>query len=245
MTQKFGNVAFRYSNDRGKPVFAPSEHGRKVGCELKALVEARFKPDNFYYHLRTGGHVAAIHAHRSKRYFARLDLENFFYGVGRNRVARILQELGLNRGEYYAKWSTVRNPFSPPSYSLPYGFIQSPILASAVMSKSALGDYLREVSGQVVVSVYVDDICVSGNNHRVLERVYRKIRRKAVESNFAINEKKSAAAARTLELFNCHLEHLTTIVTDERQAAFRAETRSPRSQAAFEAYCDAIARGNS
>jgi hypothetical protein len=244
MNQRFGNVAYSYRNSRGKPVFAPSEDGRRIGYQLKKLVEANFTPDPFYFHLLKGGHVAAIHAHRSKRYFARLDLENYFYSIGRNRIARILQELGLNRAEHFSKWSTVKNPFDDPSYALPYGFVQSPLLASVVMAASGLGQLLRDLQCQVVVSVYVDDIALSSNNLRTLERAFRKLRRLAVASNFKINEAKSVSPGLTIELFNCHLARMQTLVTDARQAEFHSEPRTPKSVAAFEAYCAAVARGN-
>jgi hypothetical protein len=142
----------------------PSDEGRKIGQELKRKVERRFSPPSFYYHLRDGGHVAAIHAHRSKKYFARVDIENFFYSISRNRVARALRQLDLAGSERYAKWSTVKNPYSNPSYSLPYGFIQSPILASIVLAQSPLGACLTEIAERVLVSVYMDDIAISGNN---------------------------------------------------------------------------------
>lgn len=244
MTGAFGNCEYRFERPNGKPVFAPSKMGRRIGRQLKQRIELRYKPDHFYYHLREGGHVAAIHTHREKKYFARLDLENFFYSIARNRVARAIQGLGFARGQYYAKWSTVKNPYAPPSYALPYGFVQSPILASLVLSKSSLGSFLREIDGLVNVSVYVDDIAISGNNRRVLERTYRKMRRKVAESEFTINEAKSAAPGTSFELFNCHIERMRSVVTDARRAEFYAEVRTPRSEAAFEEYCSAIEHGN-
>jgi Reverse transcriptase (RNA-dependent DNA polymerase) len=244
MPSAFGNVAYKYLNGRGKQVFVPSNEGRKVGSEIKRAVEKRFAPDLFFYHLRDGGHVAAIHLHRSRRYFARIDIENFFYGVARNRVARALQELGISGGERYANWSTVKNPYAPPSYALPYGFIQSPLLATLVLARSPLGQHLRDLADKVTVSVYMDDIAISCNNKRVLERAFRKLRRKVPESNFTINEAKSIAPARQMALFNCQLEHLTTLVSEARRAEFYSEPRSDRSEAGFAAYCRSVEKGN-
>ncbi len=244
MAVRFGNCAYSYKNKKGKPVYAPSDEGRKIGRELKRKVERRFEPPPYFFHLRDGGHVAALHIHRAHRYFARVDIQNFFYGISRNRVARCLQELGLPGSERYAKWSTVKNPFRQPSYSLPYGFIQSPLLASLVLARSPVGAFLAEVSEMVTVSVFVDDIAISGNNGRVLERAYRKLRRKMIEANFAINEEKSRAPGLELELFNCHLTQLHATVLDARRAEFYSVPRSALSESAFEDYCASVEFGN-
>ncbi len=244
MAPPFGNCAYSYENNRGKPVFVPSDEGRKIGRELKRKLERRFDPPEFYFHLRDGGHVAAIHAHRAKKYFARVDIENFFYSISRNRVARALRHLNMAGSERYAKWSTVKNPYGNPSYSLPYGFVQSPILASIVLAQSPLGALLNELAERVLVSVYMDDIAISSNNLRNLERAFRKIRRKCKESKFPINEAKSCAPGLEMELFNCHLTRMQTLVTEARRQVFYSEPRSELSEAAFEAYCIAIEEGN-
>lgn len=240
----FGNCEYRFNRPNGKPVYVPTEDGRRIGKQIVAKVRRGYDPESYFYHFQKGGHVAAIHVHRKNKYFARVDLENFFYSISRNRVARAIQELGLARGEFYAKWSTVKNQFAPPSYALPYGFVQSPVLASLILSQSALGQFLRELNGKVVVSVYVDDIAISGNNKRVLQRAYQKIRRMCVASNFVINQEKSAPPGLAIELFNCHLEHMRTVVTDSRRAEFLNIQRTDQSALAFEQYCEAIERGN-
>jgi hypothetical protein len=244
MVSGFGNCAYKYSNSRGKPVFVPTENGRKVGRELKRKLDRCFKPDFFFYHLRDGGHVAALHIHRKNRYFARVDIENFFYSIGRNRVVRCLQQLGFAGAEKYGKWSTVKNPCGQPTYSLPYGFVQSPILATLVLSRSDLGDFLRSISVDFTVSVYMDDIAISGNNLRKLQRVYRNVCQKLVVSKFPINAKKSIAPARAVELLNCQLSHLNSLVTADRRTEFYAQARSSLSQIAFEEYCKSVEDGN-
>jgi Reverse transcriptase (RNA-dependent DNA polymerase) len=245
MSAPFGNCEYRFYRSNGKPVFVPSEAGRRIGEQLIRKIRVRYQPDHFYYHLQKGGHVAAIHVHRQKKYFARIDLENFFYSIARNRLARTLQELGLARSEFYAKWSTVKNEFLPPPYAVPYGFVQSPLLASVVLSKSLLGQCLREIDGLVVVSVYVDDIAISGNNKQVLARTYNKLKRAVVASNFRINVEKSASPGLSMELFNCHLERMRCVVTEQRREQFYSIPRTPQSGIAFEEYCKAIENGNS
>ena len=63
----------------------------------------------------------------------------------------------------YPKESTVVWPnHTPKAYILPYGFVQSVIIASFCLHKSALGRYLNKLGGSgFKVSVYMDDIIVS------------------------------------------------------------------------------------
>ena len=245
MVAQFGNCAYSYKNSKEKPVFVPSDEGRKLGKQLKLKVESRFNPPWYFFHLQKGGHVAALHIHRKHRYFARVDIENFFYTVSRNRIARCLQKLGIGGGERFAKWSTIKNPYGEPTYSLPYGFVQSALLASLALAHSPVGTYLHELSNTVAVSVFMDDIAISGNNRRILERAYRKLIRNLAASPFKINVRKSQAPGLEVELFNCHMERLKTLVTEERRAVFYSTPRSEFGVAAFAAYCRSVQKGNS
>lgn len=132
MVVRFENFEFSFKL-KGKPVFKPSARGEAIGYDVKERVERAVAFDPFFYHLREGGHVAALHAHRNHPFFARIDIERFFYGISRNRVGRALADVGIPRAGFYARWSTVRNPYIDPRYALPYGFVQSPILATLVL----------------------------------------------------------------------------------------------------------------
>jgi hypothetical protein len=244
MSLLFRTYDYKYDGINGKPIFAPSEKGRRIGRRVKRLVQRKFAVDPFFYHLKQGGHVAALHVHRGQKYFARLDLENFFYSIGRNRVAHALYAIEVPRSGEYAKWSCVKNPFGEPGYALPYGFVQSPILASLVLARSQVGGYLRELQGEMVISVYVDDIALSSNNCRRLERAFRKLTRFVEASPFSINQQKSTEPGLRIELFNCHVERMRTLVTDARREEFYAVPRSPESQLEFERYCASVAHGN-
>jgi hypothetical protein len=63
-------------------------------------------------------------------------------------------------------------------------------------------------------------------------------------SGFTINENKSCPVTNQLGLFNCDLAHKRAEVTDARIEEFYAEERPARSQASFEAYCEAVKAGN-
>src|SRR5690606_16172514 len=131
---------------------------------IKAKVEEAYTFDPFVYHFKRGGHVGALHAHRKRAIFCRVDIEKFFYGIGRNRVVRALRDIGIDRAHHYARWSTVKNPYAEPGYALPYGFAQSPILATLVLMTSSVGEYLRSLPDDLTKSVYMDDIALSGDS---------------------------------------------------------------------------------
>src|SRR5690606_31651017 len=96
----------------------------------------------------------------------------FFYSIARNRVARALQDVGVTRARHYAKWSCVRNPYGDPRYVLPYGFVQSPILATLVLNCSAVGSFLRSLPAHVTVAVYMDDISLSSDSRSDLDSAF-------------------------------------------------------------------------
>ncbi|TPL49826.1 reverse transcriptase domain-containing protein [Mesorhizobium sp. B2-4-6] len=234
---------YRYSYLRkGKPVFVPSERGQAIGYALKEQIEAAVEFDQFLYHLRRGGHVAALHAHRQHRYFARIDIERFFYGIGRNRVARALAEIGIAKAGEAAKWSCVRNPYGEPRYALPYGFVQSPILATLVLMRSPVGAFLRDLP--VTASVYMDDISLSGDDKELLDTAFARLLQVLEQSNFALNKEKTQPPAEAVALFHCDLTHQHAAVKAARKAEFYSIDRSAASASAFERYCDGVANGN-
>jgi hypothetical protein len=239
------NCAYSYIGKKDRRIYVPTKRGRAIGHELTKLVKRHYNPDPFIFHLgEDGGHVTALHHHRNNKYFSKIDLSRFFYTIGRNRVKATLKAIGVPRPEYYARWSCVKNPYAPPSYALPYGFVQSPLVATLVLSRSGLGELLRAIADRITVSVYVDDIALSCNNRRNIDRAYAKLRKTILKSNFAINERKSIAPALTVDVFNCHLTRNETLVTDERQAEFYAVPRSLESETSFERYCESVAEGN-
>ena len=243
MPVEFRNFSYSYLR-KGKRVFAPSEIGRAIGNELKERIAGAVIFDDFYFHLKSGGHVSALHAHRPNEFFIRLDIKNFFYCIGRNRIARALKSCGIDRHSHYAKWSTVKNPFNDPSYALPYGFVQSPIVASLVLQNSALGALLKSLSERFVVSVYVDDISVSGNDRDELAEVYENLRLAFLDSEFISNDEKARSPTSEIEIFNCNLRRGFASVTGERIGKFNSVERSPESKTGFETYCEFVLEGN-
>lgn len=228
----------------GKQVFSPNDLGRRIGEDIKARVEAAYDFEPFFYHLTSGGHVASLHAHRENEFFCKADIENFFYSISRNRVVRTLREIGISRPKHYGKWSCVKNPYDNPTYALPYGFVQSPILASLILSTSAVGRFLRRISNEITVGVYVDDISLSSNDPDRLRRCYDDLLGAMEEAALHAKPSKCVPPAREVDIFNCHLKKQSAEVLEGRRQEFFSVPRSAYSAEAFERYCDRVTNGN-
>jgi hypothetical protein len=229
---------------KGKFIFSPSILGRKIESELKDQIFEIVTFRDYFYHLAKGGHIEALHAHRSNQYFSRIDLSNFFYTIGRNRITRALRDAGISRAIHFSKWSTVKNPYPGPSYALPYGFVQSPILASLVLQQSEVTSYLDLLPGNVCKSVYVDDITLSSNSLEELNKAHEGLLNAVDTSGFATNPAKLIAPRSEITVFNCGLQSGKTAVTADRIAEFNATVRSQASTSGFEKYVADVERGN-
>jgi hypothetical protein len=244
MAVAFENYLYSNPTEKGKPYFVPTDRCRRIGAETMTLVRARVKFEHHYYHFSKGAHVAALHAHRAHRYFARLDIQNFFYSVGRNRVKSALKDIGVPYAEHFAKWSTVRNPYDDPRYALPYGFVQSPLLASLVLRQSAIGTAIRDLPVRIKRSVYLDDIALSANKRDDLEEAFETVIAAVEAANFTLNEAKVIGPSTDITLFNCDLSSGMTKVSDPRIAKFYDAPASEESVAGFEAYLASVEAGN-
>lgn len=236
---------FDYSYLRkDKPVFVPTKIGRRIGNEIKEAVEVAYTFDPIYFHLRRGGHVAAMHHHRDNHSFARIDISNFFYSISRRRVQSALDRAGVANARFYAQWSTVVRPFGDPRYALPYGFVQSPILASLVVATSDLGRHLLGLPASIKVGVYVDDISLSSDDEAELQQAYKATLDVIAADGFAVSPAKLRPPARKIDIFNCDLAHGMASVTDDRINAFLESEPSQAAKDAFVAYCATVEAGN-
>lgn len=236
---------FEYSYLRkGKPVFVPTKIGRRIGNEIKSSVERAYNFDRMYFHLRRGGHVAAMHHHRDNRFFARIDISNFFYSISRRRVQSALDRVGVRNARFYAQWSTIVSPFAGPRYVLPYGFVQSPILASLIVATSDLGQHLLALPANIRVGVYVDDISLSSDDNDALFKAYNATLDAITADGFAVSDGKLRPPAGSIDIFNCSLEQGASSVLDDRIDEFFSSNPSQEAEAAFSAYCASVESGN-
>lgn len=204
-------------------VFVPTEETIQYGQEIKKIIEDKWPKPTYFYHLKRGGHVKALQKHTRNEYFIHLDIRDFFGHINRSRVTRCLKEyFPYEKAREIAVESTVRLPVSAiKKYILPFGFVQSPIIASVCLSKSTLGLYLSKLSRQrkFKVSVYMDDIIISGNNPTALQEELEKITAAAEKSGLPLNANKQEGPSNRITAFNINMSQgalaITTAKLDE------------------------------
>ena len=80
---------------KSKHIFVPSEECVRKGQILIAYIGRCVTFPEFFFHYRSGGHVATLHEHLRRRFFFRIDIKNFYYAISRSRVTKI--KLHLNK----------------------------------------------------------------------------------------------------------------------------------------------------
>lgn len=216
----------RFELKPGKWVFVPTPESVVIGNEIKTSIESTWHPPSFYYHLRAGGHVAALKSHMHRKIFLRIDLQDFFGSIGLSRVTRRLTEtFGYDLGRGWAKASTVRHPADKMRHILPFGFVQSPIIASLCLAGSALGKRLHEISrmNDIDVSVYMDDIIISTDDEALCSNVLDSVRHSAHVSAFTLNLSKQQGPVPLVTAFNILLGHESLHVAESRMVSFSNE----------------------
>jgi hypothetical protein len=222
----------------------PTDKGRAVGKDIASQVRDAVDFDPLYYHFREGGHVAALHVHRQHRYFAKIDIARFFYSISRSRVQRSLEEIGILRSRHYAKWSCVKNPYGDPPYALPYGFVQSPVLATLVVMRSQLGAFLRDAPGEIAATVYMDDISISCDDKERLFAFYEGTLASLGNCHFLVSNDKLRLPSEEMDVFNCDVRQGATEVRAERIAEFYQVAPTQHADEAFISYCASVEDGN-
>lgn len=214
----------RFELKPGKWVFVPSQKSIEVGKEIKLEIEKHWEPPPYYYHLQKGGHVKAITKHLQSFSFIHLDIQNFYGSINKSRVTRCVKKyLGYEKARMIAVESTVRFPVSEEKrYILPFGFVQSPILASLCLAESSLGAYLNNLYRQnkVLVSVYMDDFVLSTRKKVDLNGILLCLKEIAKKSRFQINPYKEEGPASKITAFNIELQNKKIQIELERFKRF-------------------------
>ncbi len=214
----------RFEIKPGRWVYNPTPEARKNGSIIVGYLNTAWEKPSYYYHLRDGGHVAALRVHEPSHYFATIDLQDFFGHISRSRVTRALKSIvGYKAARKVAKISTVKAPEGyPHSHYLPYGFVQSPLLSAISLFDSSLGQLLESFNKRknVVVSVYMDDIVISSNDEKTLKQAYDSICSEAVKSKFVVNTEKSRPVSTMTEAFNINISNGVMEITEKRFATF-------------------------
>jgi hypothetical protein len=74
------NYQFKYKT-RGKFIFVPNERCERKGRRIIEFFSRRVVFPDYFYHYRSGGHVAALHAHIANSLFFKIDIQNFYYSI--------------------------------------------------------------------------------------------------------------------------------------------------------------------
>ena len=214
----------------GRHICVPDAETKEFGNHLIAEIKRRWSPPVYFFHCQKGGHIQAIKLHVGKKYFCRADLKSFYSHIKENRIRRHLKRLsfpkGLRSQQEAAYCSTVPHPDQPKVRVLPFGFPQSPILASIALQGSILGAFLEELyqSPSHIVSVYMDDIIISTNSLSSANEAYETLRGKVTRSNFEINTSKcSGVVTDQVEAFNIIADAKGIKLTEKRYMKFKKE----------------------
>jgi hypothetical protein len=223
------NYSYKYQDDAGRLIFVPTNASREFGNKLIARILKRWQPPNICYHLLPGGHVAAARAHLPNGLFVRMDIRHFFDTITRTKVHRSLRGIGFKQRHAYdaALRSTVSKATSGSiaPYSLPFGFVQSPMLATLALMSSALGGAIAALhaAGVVTVSVYMDDIILSGRCVADLAAAKESLEAVATVAGFTFNSKKGSGPAPFVTVFNLDIQHNHMELTPDRFARFTSD----------------------
>lgn len=130
---------------------------------------------------------------------------------------------------------------------LPFGFAQSTLLATICLTQSRLGSALKAISTtpNLIVSVYVDDIVISGPTENIVQKALACLKEAALESKFNINRDKVQKASPYIEVFNIGLGHNQLKITDDRIIQFQTayyEATSEKIQKGILAYIGSVNR---
>ena len=229
----FENYDHKYQDTSGRLIFVPTKVSRDFGDKLISRILGRWRPPIFCYHLLPGGHIAAARVHLSNSLFVRMDIRRFYDTITRSKVHRSLQDIGFKHRHAYnaASRSTVSKGSGTP-YSLPFGFVQSPMLATVALMSSALGGAITGIHsvGVVTLSVYLDDIILSGERAADLAAAKATLENAALTAGFTFNLTKGSGPAPSVTAFNLNIRHGNMELTPARFALFASDILTYRDE---------------
>ncbi len=213
----------------GTRVYIPTDEGRTLGEEVRKAVERLWTPPSTFFHFAAGGHVAAARSHRDAEWLASLDLQRFFDQISRTKVHRALKAIGIPHADAWEMSCNSTVDKHPPGrqFSLPFGFVQSPLLASVVLAQSALGRAIRRLrAAGLNVTIYVDDITISGQSKDIVSDAVASLRAAASLSGFTFNPEKTQPPSGKVVSFNIEFGSGTMTIVEDRMAEFEVALRN-------------------
>ena len=145
----------------------------------------------------------------------------------RSKIHRALRTIGIAHSKAWeiALEGTVEKTRRQRDFSLPYGFVQSPALASLALDRSALGRAMRALarSNHTRLSCYVDDVILSGIDEEAVESGRLTLIEAARRSDFVINDIKSQRPGPEIRAFNIELSNGHMAITEKRLHEFEED----------------------
>ena len=206
-------------------MFVPTPEAIVDGREIKKGVESVWQAPEYFFHLRTGGHVAALKSHLAHTNFLHVDIEDFFGNVNRSRITRCLKpRVGYKKAREWATASTVAHPNDALRFIIPYGFVQSQIIAALCLSESAFGVCLEKIhkTSGAAISVYVDDIIISTDDAILCNTLSGMLEAAAGRARFTFNSTKQQGPGTSITAFNIELSNNQLMIESGRLEVFSA-----------------------
>jgi hypothetical protein len=205
----------------GTWIFVQTKEERANAEALVKAIAQQWHPPKYFFHLQKGGHLRALHRQKRDAYFVRLDIDKFYGTVTRNKLTSALKKIGFSFAD--AVSISYRSCVATGAGSrLPYGYVQSPILASLVLDKSALGHAFRKtIERGVNLSVFMDDVLLSHpDSSAPLDEALSILHHAAAKSGFTFSATKFEGPADLVTIFNIDLQHNSLALTSERYETF-------------------------
>jgi hypothetical protein len=213
----------------GTRVYVPTPEGERRGREIKEEIEKRWLPPANYFHLQPGGHVAALRRHKDAPWVASLDLRRFFDQVTRSKAHRALKWIGFPHIDAWEMACDSCVDKRPPGreFSVPFGFVQSPVVASVVLEHSQLGRVIGQIERSgTPVSVYVDDLTISGADAATVTHAIDALHAAAGVCGFEFNAEKEIPTGPTATSFNIEFGSGRLHIIQDRMADFEIAVRT-------------------
>lgn len=172
--------------------------------------------------MQSTGHIGALKHHLKSNLFIRADISEFFNSINRSRVTRELKKFypSYDVAREQACKSVVPSPFKKGQYILPFGFTQSPLIASICLSNSRLGSFLNAIRNNgYKVSVYMDDIIISDGGMVSKEdmlQTFDILNKVASHSKFQLQKNKTVAPTNKVTAFNIELSNNKLKINTQR-----------------------------
>lgn len=176
--QKLKSDGIRY-RDIYKPDYELKSILKRIN--RKYLSKLNFPP---FVHCGPKGRsiITATRGHNRFRYHLSLDIDSFFDRVSMAAVSGALNRIGIVR-----KVTETVISACVEDNRLPQGFPTSPLLSALVLSCSLEGFYVEAIRGEVLLSIYADDILVSANSTQLLNEAKEFIENKIGSIGLSLN----------------------------------------------------------